>query len=181
MKLFLRYTVVMMVATTLAGCTSESSTTTSNASTQVPDVATVDGTAYLLDTEPDGAGNVIKVREEAGTDDDLLVVGRIGGSSDPWIDGRAAFTIVDLSVKSCNDTLDDKCPTPWDYCCETSKLPNSTALVKFVDEANQVVKADARTLFDLQELSTVVIKGTAKRDEAGNLTVLASGLFVKQK
>ena len=181
MKLFLRYTVVMMVATTLAGCTSESSTTTSNASPQVPDVATVDGTAYLLDTEPDGAGNVIKVREEAGTDDDLLVVGRIGGSSDPWIDGRAAFTIVDLSVKSCNDTLDDKCPTPWDYCCETSKLPNSTALVKFVDETDQVVKADARTLFDLQELSTVVIKGTAKRDEAGNLTVLASGLFVKQK
>jgi len=181
MKLFLRYTVVMMVATTLAGCTSESSTTTSNASPQVPDVATVDGTAYLLDTEPEGAGNVIKVREEAGTDDDLLVVGRIGGSSDPWIDGRAAFTIVDLSVKSCNDTLDDKCPTPWDYCCETSKLPNSTALVKFVDEADQVVKADARTLFDLQELSTVVIKGTAKRDEAGNLTVLASGLFVKQK
>ncbi|MGI9443976.1 MAG: hypothetical protein ACR2N1_16020 [Rubripirellula sp.] len=181
MKLFLRYTVVMMVATTLAGCTSESSTTTSNASTQVPDVATVDGTAYLLDTEPEGAGNVIKVREEAGTDDDLLVVGRIGGSSDPWIDGRAAFTIVDLSVKSCNDTLDDKCPTPWDYCCETSKLPNSTALVKFVDETDQVVKADARTLFDLQELSTVVIKGTAKRDEAGNLTVLASGLFVKQK
>lgn len=181
MKLFLRYTVVMMVATTLAGCTSESSTTTSNASTQVPDVATVDGTAYLLDTEPEGAGNVIKVREEAGTDDDLLVVGRIGGSSDPWIDGRAAFTIVDLSVKSCNDTLDDKCPTPWDYCCETSKLPNSTALVKFVDKADQVVKADARTIFDLQELSTVVIKGTAKRDEAGNLTVLASGLFVKQK
>lgn len=181
MKLFLRYTVVMMVATTLAGCTSESSTTTSNASPQVPDVATVDGTAYLLDTEPEGAGNVIKVREEAGTDDDLLVVGRIGGSSDPWIDGRAAFTIVDLSVKSCNDTLDDKCPTPWDYCCETSKLPNSTALVKFVDEADQVVKADARTIFDLQELSTVVIKGTAKRDEAGNLTVLASGLFVKQK
>jgi hypothetical protein len=44
-----------------------------------------------------------------------------------------------------------------------------------------VVKADARSLFDLKELSTVVIKGTAKRDEAGNLTVLASGLFVKQR
>jgi hypothetical protein len=55
------------------------------------------------------------------------------------------------------------------------------ALVKFVDETDQVVKADARSLFDLKELSTVVIKGTAKRDEAGNLTVLASGLFVKQR
>ena len=52
------------------------------------------------------------VREEAANDDDVLIVGRIGGSSNPWIEGRAAFTIVDLSVKSCNDTLDDKCPTP---------------------------------------------------------------------
>ena len=181
MKIFLRYIAAMIVATTLAGCASENSTTTSNASPQTPDVTSVDGSVYLLDTEPEGAGDVIKIREEVGTDDDLLVVGRIGGSSNPWIDGRAAFTIVDLSVKSCNDTLDDKCPTPWDYCCETSKLPKSTALVKFVDETDQVIKADARSLFDLQELSTVVIKGTAKRDQTGNLTVLASGLFVKQK
>jgi hypothetical protein len=181
MKIFLRNIAVIMTATTLAGCTSENSTTTSNASPQTPDVASVDGSVYLLDTEPEGAGNVIKVREEAGTDDDLLVVGRIGGSTAPWIDGRAAFTIVDLSLKSCNDTLEDRCPTPWDYCCETGKLPKSMALVKFVDETDQVVKADARSLFDLKELSTVVIKGTAKRDEAGNLTVLASGLFVKQR
>ncbi|MAI33530.1 MAG: hypothetical protein L7W43_20030 [Rubripirellula sp.] len=181
MNFFERYTLVMIVTTALVGCSSENSTTTSNASPRVPDQATVDGTAYLLDTEPEGAGDVTKVREEVGTDDELLVIGRIGGSSNPWIDGRAAFTIVDLSVKSCNDTLDDKCPTPWDYCCETSKLPTSTALVKFVDETDQVIRADARSLFDLQELSTVVIKGTAKRDEAGNLTVLANGLFVKQK
>lgn len=181
MKPLPRYTIVMILATTLAGCASETGTTTSNDSPQPSDVAKVDGSVYLLDTEPEGAGDVIKVREEVGADDDLLVVGRIGGSSNPWIDGRAAFTIVDLSVKSCNDTMDDKCPTPWDYCCETGKLSNATALVKFVDETDQVIKADARSLFDLQELSTVVIKGTAKRDQAGNLTVLASGLFVKQK
>jgi hypothetical protein len=30
-------------------------------------------------------------------------------------------------------------------------------------------------------LSTVVVKGKAKRDEAGNLTVLATGVFVKKK
>lgn len=181
MKIVTWQAIVMIVTTTLAGCASESSTTTSNPSPEQSEVAAVDGTVYLLDTEPEGAGNVIKVREEAGAGDDLLVVGRIGGSNNPWIGGRAAFTIVDLSVKSCNDTLDDKCPTPWDYCCETGKLPTSTALVKFMDETDQVVRADARLLFDVQELSTVVIKGKAKRDEAGNLTVLASGLFVKQK
>jgi hypothetical protein len=30
-----------------------------------------------------------------------------------------------------------------------------------------------------KELSTVVVKGKAKRDDAGNLTVLASGVYVR--
>jgi hypothetical protein len=32
----------------------------------------------------------------------------------------------------------------------------------------------------VKELSTVVIKGKAQRDDAGNLTVLANGVFVKK-
>lgn len=41
------------------------------------------------------------------------------------------------------------------------------------------MKADARKLLNVKELSTVVVKGEAQRDEAGNLTVLASGVYVK--
>ena len=55
------------------------------------------------------------------------------------------------------------------------------ALVKVVDEDGSLVKADAKGLLDVKELSTVVIKGKAQRDDAGNLTVLASGVFVKKK
>ena len=36
-------------------------------------------------------------------------------------------------------------------------------------------------MLGVQELSTIVVKGKAQRDDAGNLTVLASGIFVKQK
>jgi hypothetical protein len=54
-------------------------------------------------------------------------------------------------------------------------------LVKVVDENGLLLQADARELLDVKELSTVVVRGTAQRDEAGNLTVLASGVFVKQK
>jgi len=43
-----------------------------------------------------------------------------------------------------------------------------------------LVKADARKLLNVRELSTVVVAGKAQRDDAGNLTVLASGVFVKQ-
>ena len=42
-----------------------------------------------------------------------------------------------------------------------------------------LVKADAKQLLGVKELSTVVVQGKAARDEAGNLTVLASGVFVK--
>ena len=138
------------------------------------------GSKFILTSEPDGAGDVIRVREEAGDGDDIVVVGRIGGSSDPWIAGRAAFSIVDGSLKACSDIPGDNCPKPWDYCCETPNLPSAMALVKVVDEQGETVKADAKGLLGVQELSTVVVKGKAKRDDAGNLTILASGIFVKQ-
>jgi hypothetical protein len=108
-------------------------------------------------------------------------VGRIGGDENPWIDGRAAFSIVDGSLKACSDIPGDKCEKPWDYCCETHKLPTSTALIKVVDEDGSLVKVDAKVLLGLKELSTVVVKGKAKRDDAGNLTVLATGVYVKKK
>jgi hypothetical protein len=52
-------------------------------------------------------------------------------------------------------------------------------LVKVVDENGSLVKADARELLHVKELSTVVVKGKALRDDAGNLTILASGVYVK--
>lgn len=42
------------------------------------------------------------------------------------------------------------------------------------------MKADARELLKVKELSTVVVKGKAQRDDAGNLTVIASGVYVKK-
>lgn len=141
---------------------------------------TVDGAAYLLQQEPSGAQEVIAVRESAKDGDEITIVGRIGGEANPWIDGRAAFTIVDGSLKACSDIPGDQCAKPWDYCCETDKLPTARALVKVVDGDGAVVEADARKLLQVKELSTVIVQGKAKRDDAGNLTVLASGIFVKK-
>jgi hypothetical protein len=140
----------------------------------------IDASKYVLSAEPEGAQDVIAARESAKDDEEVVVLGRIGGGANPWVEGRAAFSIVDPSVKACSDVPGDNCPVPWDYCCETDKLPTASALVTVVDENGDVVKADARPLLNVKELSTVVVKGKAKRDEAGNLTVLASGVYVKQ-
>jgi hypothetical protein len=166
-----------ILASLLIGCSQEA--TVPVASERAMPI--VDRSKFLLTVEPGAANDVIKVRENSSDGDDVVIVGRIGGSQNPWIEGRAAFSIVDGSLKACSDIEGDNCPTPWDYCCETSKLPTATALVKIVDERGDLVKADARDLLQVNELSTVVVQGKAKRDDAGNLTVLASTIYVKKK
>lgn len=157
----------------------------SDSSVTAPPVSqsNVDATPYLLASEPDGGLDVIAARESAKDEESIVVVGRIGGGLNPWIESRAAFQIVDASLLACSDETPDgetcSCPTPWDYCCETDKLPNAMALVRFEDKQGKVVMADARSLFGVKELQTVVVKGIAKRDDVGNLTIIADGIFVK--
>lgn len=160
-----------------AGCSSESPT---ESTTETPaNTPGIDRAQFLLDAEPDGSSGVIAVREATTDGDDIVITGRIGGSVNPWIKGRAAFSIVDPSLRACTDIPGDECETPWDYCCETDKLAAATALVKFVDDSGKPLAADSRDLLSVKELQTVVVQGKAQRDEAGNLTILASRLFVR--
>lgn len=132
----------------------------------------------VLKKEPKGAVDVLALRKDAKDQQDIVVVGRIGGRPNPWVKGSAVFPIVDRSLKACNEIEGDTCKTPWDYCCE-SNLPKATVLVMFVDEKGKVIKKDARELLKVKELQTVVVEGKAKRDKAGNVTVLASKLYVR--
>ncbi len=168
---------VMLGLAAITGCAE----TEQDAASSLEDSAqAVDGSKFVISEEPDGAKDIIAVRESAKDGDDVLLEGRIGGALNPWVDGYAAFTVVDNSLRACSDIPGDKCKFPWDYCCETHKLKNATALVKVIDENGDPVKADARKLLNVTELSRVIIKGKAKRDDAGNLTVLASGIHVKK-
>jgi len=135
------------------------------------------GSEYLLSAEPSGAKEVLQAISDAVDNEEVVVVGRIGGEVNPWVEGLAAFSIVDRKLKACSDIEGDNCPTPWDYCCETD-LGKSMTLVEIVDGNGNTVKADARQLLKLKELQTVVVKGMAARDEANNLTVLATGVYV---
>jgi hypothetical protein len=136
------------------------------------------GKQFLLDKEPKGAVDVLALRKDAKDQQDIVVVGRIGGRVNPWVKGMAAFPIVDRSLTPCNEMAGDTCKTPWDYCCEAD-LPKATVLVMFMDESGKVIKKDARELLQVKELQTVVVTGKAKRDKAGNVTVLAAKLHIR--
>jgi hypothetical protein len=135
---------------------------------------------YRLSDEPTAAKSVIDARGSAKDGDEVTLVGRIGGSASPFVAGRAMFTIVDTSFVPCNEREGDTCEQPWDYCCDTDQLPSGTATIKIVDDKGDTVSLDGKKDLALAELATVVVKGKAKRDTAGNLTVLAPGVFVRK-
>jgi hypothetical protein len=133
---------------------------------------------FLLKEEPKDAKEVKAIREKAKHGEAVVVVGRIGGRTNPWVKGTAAFSIVDSSLKSCDQIEGDACPTPWDYCCEAD-INKSMLFVAFVDDAGKIVKKDARQLLKVKELQTVVVQGKVKRDKANNVSLLASKLYVR--
>jgi hypothetical protein len=149
----------------------------SSQTAQDSDSTTVDS-RYLVQTEPEGAVAVGDARQSVEDEQMITLVGTIGGSSEPFVDGIAAFTIVDPKVPYC--APDEGCPTPWDYCCTQDQVKDNIATVKVVDDGGNPVVEDARGLLGVKELSTVVVKGKAKRDEQGNLTIAASKVFVRK-
>ncbi len=132
---------------------------------------------YLVQSEPVGAVPVGEARDKTEDGQEVTLVGIIGGSSKPFVDGLAAFTIVDPKVPYC--AANEGCPTPWDYCCQTDAVKDNIATVKIVDDTGKPVGQSARDLLNVNELATVVVKGKAKRDDQGNLTVAANQVFVR--
>jgi hypothetical protein len=132
---------------------------------------------YLLEKAPKKAAEVIALRKDAKDGADVVVVGRIGGRVNPWIKNAAAFSIVDRSLKPCNEIPGDTCETPWDYCCEAD-LPKATLLVMVNGADGKLVKKDARQMLGVKELDTVFVQGRAKRDKSGNVSIVATKFFV---
>lgn len=150
----------------------------SGGSQPVADSGSISGSAYVAKSEPAGAVSVGDARQSSNDTDEIVLVGRIGGSTKPFVEGAAAFTIVDTEIPCCAD--EEGCPTPWDYCCTQNQVKSNIATVKIVDPAGKLVAEDARKLLGVKELNVVVVHGRAKRDSEGNLAVLADQLYVKE-
>lgn len=169
MKVYFRITLVALTLAT-TGCQSRDDSTQSTVSSQT-------ASAFLADSEPLNAMPVGEARVKSEDGQEITLVGLIGGSSKPFVEGLAAFTIVDPKVPYC--AADEGCPTPWDYCCQTDAVKDNIATIKLVDESGKPVPFSARDLLKVKELATVVVQGKAKRDEQGNLTVNAKQVFVR--
>lgn len=175
MKSLMAFTIIGLI-TFAIGCSPPASSK-SGAPATGGDSSKPTGIEYIAATEPANAEPVGEARQNVKDGDAITLVGRIGGSAEPFVNGMAAFTIVDPEVAHC--APEEGCPTPWDYCCTQNEVKNNIATVKVVDDQGKPVGEDARQLLAVKELSLVIVTGQAKRDDQGNLTVLASKVFVK--
>ncbi|NOY40446.1 MAG: hypothetical protein GXP26_01230 [Planctomycetes bacterium] len=166
----------------IAGCGTAPASTPQQSEATANPAANVDASLYKLAEEPDGAIGVIMARESAEDGAPLILVGRIGGSANPWIEGRAAFMLLDASMSvvaegdASDEGEDEIC---MGDCCATERL-DCTTLVKVVDSQGKIVPVDSRKLLGLKESDMVVVEGTAKKDDSGNFVMLARGIYVRK-
>jgi hypothetical protein len=172
------FTLSTILATCLfaVGCGSSSATTDAVVATP----ASIDGSKFLLDEEPDDAVGVIEAREMAKDGQSIVVVGRIGGAANPWVEGRAAFTLIDASkliVADGEESGDGE--ICMDDCCAEER-GGCTTLVKVVDADGKLVPADARKLLGVADSDMLVVSGKVSKDDAGNFAILASGVHIRR-
>jgi hypothetical protein len=137
------------------------------------------GAKYLVEQEPAEPKDVNEVVENVADKELVTVLGRIGGDRHPFVEDVAAFMIVDRKLKACSEMPDDHCDTPWDFCCE-SRLSKNSMTVKFLDDKGLVVPIDAKQLFQLKELQTVVVTGELQKTKDGGVALVAEKMYVRK-
>lgn len=138
----------------------------------------------IVDASPPAAAkDVADVRTTAADGDEVLVHGRIGGSERPFVEGRAAFQLVDLSLLTCDKAGNmHTCKTPWDYCCDAKEdVFGKSVTVQVSGKNGQPLRADLTGVGGLKPMSEVAVKGKVKKSEDGKaMTLDATALYVKQ-
>ena len=176
MKYAISQVLLLTFAAALTGCGGSSTPETAVSAT----TAAINGEKFLLADEPDGAIGVIEARDTAEDGQPVVIVGRIGGAENPWVEGRAAFTLLDASMAVVADGEESEAGEICLEDCCAEERGKCTTLVKVVDADGKLVAADSRKLLGVAEADTVVVQGTASKDDSGNFTVQAQGVFVRR-
>jgi predicted small lipoprotein YifL len=126
-----------------------------------PPAAAVLPAGLFIAAEPPEALSVVDAKASAAQGDRVTIRGRIGGTRDPFVAGRAVMTIVDRKLPTCDEKAEDDCPTPWDYCCETrADITAHAATIQISGESGGPLRADLKNVSGLRPGAEVVIIGT---------------------
>jgi hypothetical protein len=137
--------------------------------------------ALFLAAAPADPKDIKDAKPALKAGDKVVLVGRIGGSVEPFVAERAIFTLVDRRMLACGeDSPDDTCPTPWDFCCEPRKdLTANSVTIQVVGPDAQPIKAELNGVRGLKPLATVTVVGVVTKAEGEGLVVSATQFYVK--
>jgi len=133
---------------------------------------------FLLLDEPAGAIGVLELSETIEGEQDVVIVGQIGGVTDPWSPGLANFVMADPVAIIEGEGHPESCDCP--FCKKTAEQAEGLALVEFLNKHGEVLRVDAQKLFDIEKDLMVVVRGRARMDDLGHLVVAARGLYVRR-
>ena len=166
-------TLVCVGALVIAGC---------NDATTPSQAANVQS-QYLLDVEPTGAIAVTEAKAAISTNPEVVLVGRISaGEHEPWEAGRAAFLISDAAalIAAGDDDSAHAADCNCHFCNKDKSANDSLAVVKILDNDGDVLPIDARQLLGVEKNQIVVVQGKGEVDALGNLTIAATGVYVRR-
>lgn len=146
-----------------------------------PSAAAAFPSDLFVDHEPAGAKSVEQVKAGAKAGDTVTIHGVIGGSLEPFVEGRAVLTLMGTGLKPCGaDSPMPDCETPWDYCCDPHKeIVAHSATIQVVDAAGAPLRVSLKGQKDMKELSELVAVGEVKQIDKNILVINASRLYVR--
>jgi hypothetical protein len=133
---------------------------------------------FAVDARPSDAQPVLAVRANAKPGDQVVISGRVKD----FVDGRAAFTLIDPSLPSCDEEGPMKtCDTPWDFCCTDIKVINQASATVELRDASGVLKTGLAGYRGFDHLTPTVVVGKLESDKAGNLLVAANQIWIGER
>ena len=165
----IRISVLVAVAACLGACGDSTETPT-------PPADGADLSPFVLAADPAEAVEVAAARSGAPADEQV-VVGRVSD----LVSGFAAWKLTDASLEYCGEkTPEDGCVTPWDYCClAADHVREHTVLVELHDDAGRPIATPA--IPELRPLDLVAVRGRTEKDEHGNVKLVASGWYRRER
>ncbi|HVU64221.1 MAG TPA: hypothetical protein VHC70_09605 [Phycisphaerales bacterium] len=180
MMRFANVAALACILAALAACEQKPASTTSRTPAPGAGSSAPLPSGLFLAAAPADSKDVKDAKASAKQGEKIVLTGRIGGSEEPFVDGRAMFTLVDLRLKYCGqDDKDDHCKTPWDYCCEPADaLAANSATIQVVGADGKPLRTSLNGVQGLKPLAKVTVTGTVADVAQGNLIVRAEGIHV---
>ena len=99
--------------------------------------------AIILTSAPADAKPIADARQMHTPGQAVTLKGKVIGSKSPFVEGRAMVILGDPDkLTSCDIKHGDRCPTPWDVCCDDhDDVKNFTVTIQVLGEDGELIKS----------------------------------------